>query len=237
MSTTRDGSAPEERARKLSGPGKSLRVGLVARDPLRLLGLQVIVAGATLEGERSATVVALELSKILDDSKISIALIDASCTDHLFEMLANLRQRRPQMRLIVIGESSDPEVVQRVIAAGAKGYLTQTAGEDEIRMALMLVSEGSVWAPRKVLARLLDVAPKMATVSRRSAIVFTKREVEVLRSLVAGMGNREIAATLKIDEATVKAHLTRLMRKVGAKNRVELTLRALEQSFTEAADC
>ena len=60
------------------------------------------------------------------------------------------------------------------------------------------------------------------------AVEFTAREIEVLRHLVTGLGNREIAEALGIDETTVKAHITRLMRKVRVTNRIGLTLHALD---------
>jgi DNA-binding NarL/FixJ family response regulator len=90
-------------------------------------------------------------------------------------------------------------------------------------MAIDMVRDGSVWAPRKVLARLLDRppgTPKPPSGQPR----FTKREIEVLKLLRAGQPNREIAQSLGIDESTVKAHIGRLMRKVGVSNRIALTV-------------
>ena len=96
-----------------------------------------------------------------------LVLIDAECTDHLFELIATFRQVRPQLKLIVLGNETIPEYIQRVIGAGAKGYLRLTAKEAEIRMAIEMVRDGSVWAPRKVLSRLLDRQPA-APVRRRA---------------------------------------------------------------------
>lgn len=220
--------------------GADLRVGLVARDPLRILGLQTMLEGAVLGDAsvgtaRRATLVPLTLPKVLEDAWLSVVMIDAGCTEHLFELLETFRRMRPQIRMIVIGDSNGQDYVQRVIGAGAKGYLTHAAGESEVRMALEIVSDGSVWAPRKVLARLLDGAGESDAADVRAGARFTVREVQVLRYLVGGMANREIAGALEIDESTVKAHLSRLMRKVGAKNRVELTVQALKQDFTREA--
>ena len=210
-----------------------LRVGFVAGDPLRLLGMQAIVEDWHDEGGASrATLVPLTLPGVLEDAAPGLVLIDAGCTEHLFVLLETLRRARPRMRMVVIGDSEDPGYIQRVIGAGARGYLAQTAREGEIRMALEVVSDGSVWAPRKVLARLLDGAAEVS--GAEAKVRFTEREVEVLRLLVAGLGNRELAEELKIDASTVKAHLARLMRKVGAKNRVELTMRALKLDFDDA---
>jgi DNA-binding NarL/FixJ family response regulator len=199
------------------------RIGVVATDPLRILGLKAIFDEAM-----QIEIVHLSVPGALNDVNLSLVLIDAECTDHLFELMATFRQVRPQLRLIVLGNETSPEYVQRVIGAGAKGYLSLTAKESEIRMAIEMVRDGSVWAPRKVLSRLLDRQPggARATTERPK---FTSREVEVLRLLREGQPNREIALALGIDEGTVKAHIGRLMRKVGVSNRIALTVHPFTQ--------
>ena len=210
----------------------SLRVGMVATDPLRIAGMQSILQTGPGGREPFAEVVPLSVPGILNDGSLRIVMLDASCTDHLFELLETFRRVRPLVRLIVIGDSDEQEYIQRVIGAGAKGYLTHTARESEIRLALEIVEDGSVWAPRKVLARLLDSTSDHG-IRGAGKVVFTSREVEVLRHLVTGLGNREIADALGIDEATVKAHITRLMRKVRVTNRISLTLHALDCDLDE----
>jgi DNA-binding NarL/FixJ family response regulator len=213
-----DETAPDEATPKLAE-----RVGVVATDPLRVLGLKAIFDEAM-----QLEIVHLSVPGALDDANLSLVLIDAECTDHLFELIATFRQVRPQLRLIVLGNETASEYVQRVIGAGAKGYLSLAAKEAEIRMAIEMVRDGSVWAPRKVLSNLLDRQPggPKATTERPK---FTSREVEVLRLLREGQPNREIASSLGIDEGTVKAHLGRLMRKVGVSNRIALTVHPFTQ--------
>jgi DNA-binding NarL/FixJ family response regulator len=205
-----------------SPPKRVDRVGVVATDPLRVLGLQTIFSEAM-----QIEIVSLSVPGALDDANLSLVLIDAGCTPHLFELIATFRQTHPLLKLIVLGNDTSQDYIQRVIGAGAKGYLPLTAPEDEIRMAIEMVSDGSVWAPRRVLSRLLDSnrnAARSATVPR-----FTSRELDVLNLLRAGQPNREIAQSLGIDESTVKAHIGRLMRKVGVNNRIALTVHPFTQ--------
>ncbi|MEO6815332.1 MAG: response regulator transcription factor [Edaphobacter sp.] len=205
-----------------------LRIGLIATDPLRIIGLQAMFS------ESSFEVIALSVPGALDASGVSLILIDASCTDHLFELLATFHRRRPRLRLIVIGVQEDHEYIQQVIGAGAKGYLTHTAKESEIRMAIEIVQDDSLWAPRKVLARLLESsAAETASAALGSAPKFTDREAQVLRLLVTGSPNREIARALGIDAVTVKAHVGRIMRKVGVANRIALTVETLNRNLLE----
>jgi DNA-binding NarL/FixJ family response regulator len=201
------------------------RIGLIATDPLRVLGLQTIVS----EGGE-AEVISVADPGALDTSGVSMIMIDAACTDHLFELLESFRRSRPHLRLIVIGLREDHEHIQKVIGAGAKGYLTHMARENEIRLAVEIVRDGSVWAPRKVLARLLEASTADRQVVA-SAPKFTERETQVLQLLVAGRPNREIAEALGIDAATVKAHVGRLMRKMGVENRIALSVQAVNRNL------
>jgi DNA-binding NarL/FixJ family response regulator len=202
-------------------PKLAERVGVVATDPLRVLGLKAIFDEAM-----QYEIVHLSVPGALDDINLSLVLIDSDCTDHLFELIATFRQIRPQLKLIVLGNDTTQEHIQRVIGAGAKGYLSLTAKESEIGMAIDMVRDGSVWAPRKVLSRLLDRQPGGVTAPRPR---FTTREREVLKLLREGQPNREIAVALGIDEGTVKAHIGRLMRKVGVSNRIALTVHPFTQ--------
>lgn len=206
-----------------STPRPAERVGVVATDQLRVLGLKAIFSE-----EMQLEIVHLTIPGALDDKNLGLVLIDAECTPHLFELIANFRQVRPQLNLIVLGNESSPEYIEQVIGAGAKGYLALTAKESEIRMAISMVRDGSVWAPRKVLSRLLD-SRRSATRSQPAAPRFTTREVQILNLLRTGQPNREIASTLGIDEGTVKAHIGRLMRKVGVNNRIALTVHPFTQ--------
>jgi DNA-binding NarL/FixJ family response regulator len=213
---------------KQTQSGEPLRMGLIATDPLRILGLQAIFSGS------DAEVVPLSVPGALDASGVSLIFVDATCTEHLFELLATFRRTRPHLRVIVIGMKEDQQYIQQVIGAGAKGYLTHTAKESEIRLAIEIVQDDSLWAPRKVLARLLESSStEAATAVPATVPKFTDREVQVLRLLVAGSPNREIARALGIDAVTVKAHVGRIMRKVGVDNRIALTVETLNRNLLE----
>jgi DNA-binding NarL/FixJ family response regulator len=211
--------------KKSQGP---LKLGLVATDPLRILGLQTIFSEEGVKGS-PVEIIPLSVPGALDASGVSVILIDAACTEHIFELLATFRRTRAHLRLIVLGLEEDHEYIQRIIGAGAKGYLAHTARPSEVRLAIEIVQDGSAWAPRKVLANLLDLS---STEERRAAVdepKFTERESEVLRLLVEGHPNRVIAGELGIDLATVKKHVGALMRKVGVKNRIALSVQVVNR--------
>ena len=209
----------------------AVKLGLVATDPLRILGLQTIFAeGGITTGPVES--VPLSVPGALDSSGVSLILIDAACTDHIFELLATFRRTRPHLRLIVLGLEEDHDYIQRIIGAGAKGYLAHTARSGEVRMAIEIVQDGSAWAPRKVMAKLLEQSSATAGGNRPlEEPKFTARERQVLKLLVAGHPNREIASDLGIDLNTVKKHVGALMRKVGVTNRIALSVQAVSRNL------
>jgi DNA-binding NarL/FixJ family response regulator len=139
-----------------------------------------------------------------------------------------MKALRPSLDVIVTGCNLDDASILKIIAAGAKGFVDEVASVDELVRAIRTVRSGSVWAPRRVLSMFVEQAYRSSghgiSVGQRS---FTIREREVLTMLVAGCNNKEIAAPLGIGERTVKAHVAKLMRKVGMPNRVMLSVHAI----------
>lgn len=208
------------------GRQSTKRFGVVAADPLRLLGLETIFEEAD-----GVELVPLTGQGAVDSSPLDLMFVDASCTDHLFELLAAFQRSRPRLKVIVIGTETDQEHMQRVIGAGAKGYLTHGSNAGEIRMAVEIVLDGSVWAPRKVMARLLEAGRRAEAEAAAAPPRFTPREEDVLHLLVAGRSNREIGRSLSVNEATIKAHVGRLLRKVGVENRTALTMATMHRGL------
>src|SRR3984885_6378669 len=213
---------------KSQGP---LKLGLVATDPLRILGLETIFADGGVKGV-PVEIVPLSVPGGLDASGVSLVLIDSACTDHIFELLAAFRRTRPHLRVIVLGLEEDHAYIQRIIGAGAKGYLAHTAKGNEVRLAIEIVQDGSAWAPRRVLAKLLELSSTEENrANSPTEPKFTQREAQVMKLLVEGQPTREIAEELGIDLATVKKHVGALMRKVGVKNRIELSVQVVNRKL------
>jgi DNA-binding NarL/FixJ family response regulator len=212
------------------------RVGVVAGDSLRSLGLIAI-----LEENVGVMASALTLPEVFEAEGYTLILLDMrEPLEVIIQTITRLRRDRPAVKPIVMAETLSPEQIQAVVGAGAKGFLLETAGIREITMAIEIVLDGSIWAPRKVLASLVEAGTAntgvMGPQSGTSQLIdemLTDREREVMHLLMSGRSNREIAAAMGIEQATVKAHLGRMLRKTRASNRVELTLRAMEERAVE----
>ena len=138
----------------------------------------------------------------------------------------------PGIRVLVTGFDLNEGDIADAIGRGAKGYISETASAAEFASAIRIVNQGLIWAPRRLLSvvigRIVDTYPS-ARFTERAPI--TSREREVLQMLVAGSSNKEIAAPLGIEERTVKSHISHLMRKLGVKNRIEVSVQAIRQSL------
>ena len=200
---------------------------LVATNPMRIAGLQGIYGDPC-----GIELVPVTISEALCLNKEPLILIDSGSVKPLFEVLARIRNSCPRAQILVIGTDADDTYIECVIAAGAKGFVSATASPEEFRTAIDNVRDGSIWAPRRVLSRIIGKqAGERSTATRQilPKVQLTPRETEVLRLLLGGKANREIGAKLGIDLGTAKGHLQRIMRKAGVVNRVELTMYALHR--------
>ena len=206
-----------------------VRVGVVAADPLRAMGLEAI-----LQNNPAVDPLVCDLASVIRDHTLAALLLDDRFEgEDVIATVARLRRERPELKLIVLGEASDFQYIQALVGAGAHGYLLETTTEAEIRKAVDAVLDGSVWAPGKALARLSGAAGASngAAATDEGGVLWmmTARERQILELLIDGKSNREIGRALGINEVTVKAHLGRMLHKTRSKNRVELTLRFIEE--------
>ena len=204
-----------------------IRIGLVADEPMRLAGLASIFDQPA---QRNHARLVPVTGSILSCSKARISSTWSSIlhgSHSRLKTLDHIRRLRPDIRLIVIGPEEDEELVFNAIIGGARAYLDLGAPPAMVRKAIEVVTEGSIWAPRRLLSKLIDRL-LTTSVSKRAtpAPKLTARERQVLELIMKARSNREIAKALGIEERTVRAHLGRLMRKAGVDNRIKLSMAA-----------
>lgn len=125
-------------------------------------------------------------------------------------------------RIIVLTTYDGDEEIYRGLRAGAKGYLLKDCKPSELRTAIRTVYDGQQYIPPNVAAKLLQ---------RMSSPELSDRELEILRLVAQGMNNLEIGTTLNISESTVKSNISRILNKLGAKDRVQATIIALKRGI------
>ncbi len=215
-----------------TAPAKKMpiRIAVVESDPLRFVGFR-----ALFDNEPDFELISCSLPDIAGLPDMDLVLLGNRSGQNLFDMMASLKATRPSLRIIVTGAGMDDETVLKAIASGAKGYVDEAASPVEFVQAIRIVNEGSVWAPRKVLSTFIErVSSSPGRSFPAGRLAFTDREKEVLEMLVVGRSNKEIGAALGIEERTVKAHVAKLMRKVGVQNRIALSVHAITHSLVAA---
>jgi len=204
-----------------------VHIAVVDSDPVRFVGFR-----ALLSSESDFDLQSVSLAEIGTHSPVDIVLLGSHHGRNATDVLATMKAVRPGLNVIITGCNIDDAAVLKAIVAGAKGCVDEGAPVAEFVRAIRIVQSGSIWAPRRVLATFVERAYARPGLSPwLNGRPFTVREAEVLRMLVAGRSNKEIATPLGIEERTVKAHVAKLMRKVGVANRIMLSVHAIKHSL------
>lgn len=134
------------------------------------------------------------------------------------------------LAIVIITTYDLDEHVHDALKAGARGFLLKDAGKDLLVQAIHAAADGNALIAPSITARLLETFSKSprSTGAIEPIDALTEREEEILTTVARGRTNAEIAEELHISLSTVKAHLTSLMNKLGARNRVEIAMWAFE---------
>ena len=136
------------------------------------------------------------------------------------QLLADLTERVPRAHAIVFTNADQESDVVESMRRGARGYLSKKAPTSALLDCLHQVASGNVWLE----GRFLEMILKALRTDRRNATPVSAREKEIVRLLLTGCRNKEIASLLSISEKTVKNHLSNIFDKLGVKDRLELAL-------------
>ncbi len=138
------------------------------------------------------------------------------------ETISKIRGEFPDARIIVLTTFDGDEDIYRALQAGAKGYLLKGMNSEELISAIRTVHAGKSRIPAEVAERLAE---------RLAGPSLTERETDVLRLIVSGNSNKEIAGALFISEATVKTHVNNLLGKLGVTDRTQAATTALQRGI------
>jgi DNA-binding NarL/FixJ family response regulator len=190
---------------------------LIREGIASLLGLQpgIEVVGTAADGREAVEqAVALTPDVVLMD--VRMPGIDG------VEAVALLRRHAPTCRVVMLTTFDDEDYVVRSLRAGATGYLLKDLPSQELAAAVKLAAVGVAQFDPAAAARLTAVLSR----SDRHPEPLTVREVEVLRLVAAGATNREIAERLHLSEGTVKNHISRILTRLGLRDRTQAALYA-----------
>ena len=193
------------------------------RDAIRAVleeidgGLQVVEAGTCDE----------VLEAVQGQTGLDLVLLDLAMPGppgQGLEVIARLGVLTPDLPVVVLSASEDPEDVQKALAYGAQGYIPKSMATEVLRSALQLVLAGGVYVPPSLLRGRGTPAEDNAPAAVSGPERFTPRQWEVLKLLRQGFSNKEIARALDLSPETVKVHLAAAYRELGVHNRTQAVM-------------
>lgn len=159
---------------------------------------------------------AAEARAALEGGDVEALLLDLHMEDsNGLSVLMDLRQDFPSLPIVIVSASEEPRVYAAASQLGAAAFIPKSSGLDDMRAALANVQEGDTWFPASDASNDQDLA-HMASL--------TPAQRRILTAIRKGLLNKQIAYDLDISEATVKAHITAIFRKLGVNNRTQAVL-------------
>lgn len=188
-----------------------------------------------------------------DDGNVAVELVETHQPDVVLmdinmpelngvEATADLIERFPETKVIILSIHDDEQYVMRALKTGAQGYLLKEMDSDSLVEAIRVVSEGGSYLHPKVTHNLVADYRKIAAENElhgggvlfsKPLHLLTKRECEVLQLLSEGKSNRAVAESLEISEKTVKNHVSNILQKMSVKDRTQAVVTAIKNGWVE----
>src|ERR1700716_4347040 len=200
---------------------------VIADDhPLFRGPLREAVAGLIEHAEIAEAGTFEEVPKLLDKvGEVDLVLLDLSMPGvRGFSGLMYLRAQYPSVPVVVVSANDDPAVIRRCMDFGASGFIPKTLGIEAIRTGIARVFEGGVWTPPDIDLGTSSDAETAGLLARLASL--TPQQVRVLMMLSEGLLNKQIAYELGVSEATVKAHVSAILQKLGVESRTQAVIAA-----------
>lgn len=166
--------------------------------------------------------------QLVEELKPDVLLLDMEMPGTKgVEVAGQLQEAGADVKVLALSAHDDEEYIQGVLCNGAAGYLTKEEAIDEVVDAVRGVARGEEgWMSRRAAAQMAVI------VRRQTCLVdFTEREADVLRELMKGLTNKEIAKQLTVTERTIRFHLSNIYDKLGVSNRSEAASWAAKNHF------
>lgn len=200
------------------------------RDALRLAVSQTVVDGEIAEADSFDALCA----RLRASADIDLVLLDLNMPGmNGLSGLLYLRAEFAAVPIVVVSANENPRVVRRALDLGAVGYIPKSAAATAIRDAIGALLAGGAWVPPALDARLPDSDAALVALLN----TLTPQQSRVLMLLSEGLPNKQIAHAMQVTEATIKAHVSAILHKLGVDNRTQAVIvaRQLATEVTEPA--
>jgi DNA-binding NarL/FixJ family response regulator len=202
---------------------RKIRVLIVDDHAMMRLGLAEAITGErdmTLVGEAGNGAQALELYRQLEPDVVTMDFQMPGADGA--ESTSQLRAEFPEARVVLLSVFEGEENIWRAVQAGASAYVLKSAEVEDVLEAIRHVMEGGTYFPAAVAAKLAE---------RNARDTLTARELQVLKHIVAGLSNKEIANAVHVSEATVKLHISNTLAKLQVADRTQAAIVAVQRGI------
>ena len=189
------------------------------RDALRgALSLSLPALTLSEAGDLTSTV------DILNREDIDLLLLDLHMpgSNDLFGLI-HIRKLFPDVPVAVVSGTEDTQLISKIMSAGALGFIPKTASSGDIANAVQAILDGDVWLPPNLSDSVDEIDEEFSELADNVASL-TPSQYKVLCFMRDGLLNKQIGYNLDIAEATVKAHVTAIFKKLGINNRTQAVL-------------
>jgi len=213
-----------------------MAIRILIADDHRLLraGLKALLSSdANLEVVGEATTGAEALQAVIT-LRPDIALMDIGMAGNEgLEATREVISTVPETRVVILTMHEDSAMLKESLRAGASGYVIKRAAESELIDAIYAVQRGIIYVHPSLMRTLVAPPPRVKSVVQEEANSLTSREIDILKLIVKGHTNRQIADTLSISVRTVETHRANLMGKLDLHSRVDLVRYANDHHFSK----
>lgn len=189
------------------------------REALRGVVTRLMPEARICEAENAAALYAL----VEAEPDADLLLLDLNMPGvQGYSALVHLRASHPQLPVVMVSAREEPAVMRRALDHGAMGFIPKSSDAATLATALRQVLEGERWIPEAAFAADPIADEERAIAARIREL--TPQQFRVLQMLCAGLMNKQIGYELGVSEATIKAHMSAILRKLGANNRTQVVL-------------
>jgi len=189
------------------------------REALRYILNSVIPTGTIQEATNYG-----EIKELLSSEKFDLVFLDLNMPDsNGLSDLALLKKTYPHIPFIVVSAYEDANVVRTCLDYNASGYIVKSSDPTEIKSAIQKILDGETYRPEWIDLQN-EEAQEQSAIARNQVKTLTPSQLNILIEIGKGKLNKQIAYDLEISEATVKAHITNIFKKLGINNRTQAVL-------------
>jgi DNA-binding NarL/FixJ family response regulator len=209
----------------------TISIVLIDDHPLMIDALSSLLKGIEGFDVVGTGKTAYDIVELCRQTHPQVAIVDLGLAGDVYAAIASTIKISPSTKIVAFTAATGVDTAIRALDAGASGYVLKRSSTSELVQAILSVQSGETFITQSFASRVI-AGLRDASLRRKAAeaVVLSIREQQIVRLLMRGQTNKEIAIAIKISEKTVKHYMTMLMQKLQVRNRLEVVIAAQKYS-------